>query len=133
MRSWRFNWVYLVLAIMLFITEVLIAKFAHDDIIRPYVGDTLVVILLYCMVRSFLNFHFFHTAWGVLLFSYVIETLQYFDIVHKLGLENTHWPKVIIGTSFAWMDMIAYTIGFILIVSAEVIFSRKPVLVARSK
>ena len=121
------------MAIVLFVTEVLIAKFAHDEIIRPYIGDTLVVVLIYCFLKSFFNFHFIYTAMAVLLFSYAIETLQYFEIVNKLGLENTHWPKVIIGTSFAWMDMVAYTLGFILIVFAEVIFSRKTAVTTISK
>ena len=34
----------------------------HDHIIRPYVGDTLVVMLIYCFVKSFLDFPYLITA-----------------------------------------------------------------------
>ncbi|CAN5148937.1 hypothetical protein BH20BAC1_BH20BAC1_28470 [soil metagenome] len=47
---------YFLSAIVLLITEVLIATFLNDRIIRPFIGDFLVVILLYTFVRSFFNF-----------------------------------------------------------------------------
>ena len=47
-----FRKTYFILSILLFIIEVLIALFAHDEFIRPYVGDLLVVVLLYCLVKS---------------------------------------------------------------------------------
>ena len=36
--------------VLLFIIEVLIALFVNDRLIRPYVGDFLVVILIYCFI-----------------------------------------------------------------------------------
>ncbi|MFT5385169.1 MAG: hypothetical protein ACI81W_002574, partial [Saprospiraceae bacterium] len=36
----------------LFLIEVGIAVFIQDRIIRPYIGDLLVVILIYCFIRS---------------------------------------------------------------------------------
>lgn len=115
----RFHKIYFLLTLLLFITEVLIALFIHDDIIRPYVGDVLVVILLYCMVKSFLNLSVVKTAILVLLFSYLIETLQHFNIVQRLGLEHSTLARTIIGTYFTWIDILAYTLGILLVLGIE--------------
>ena len=117
--SLKFNSKYLAYAILLFLTEVFIAMYVTDAIIRPYVGDFLVVILLYCMVKSVLDADTKVTALSVLLFSYLLETLQYFRIVEILGLESYPLANVIIGTSFAWIDILAYTLGILTVLIAE--------------
>ena len=43
---------YAFAALLLFLTEAVIALMVYDDFIRPYMGDALVVILIYCMVRT---------------------------------------------------------------------------------
>ena len=82
----KFNWYYFVLTIPLLGLEILIALFIHDGIIRPYIGDLFVVILIYCFVKSFVNTPVFMTAVLVLLFSYTVEILQYLKITNVLGL-----------------------------------------------
>ena len=79
-----FNPKYFLLTILLFVTEVLIAVYLHDGFIRPYFGDFLVVILIYCFVKSFANIPVIKTAVGVLLFSYFVEMTQYFKLVKWL-------------------------------------------------
>ena len=115
----QFNKKYFLLTIILFIIEVLIAVFVHDKIIRPYVGDILVVILIYCFIKSFFNFSVWKTAIGVLIFSFTIEFLQYFKVVKLLGLQSNHLAKTVIGTSFAWEDLVAYLIGIITVLIVE--------------
>ena len=110
---------YFILFILLFITEVLIALYIDDDFIRPYFGDFLVVILLYCLVKSFINLPVFTSAILVLLFSYLVETLQYFNIVHHLGLSHSKLAKTIIGTYFTWVDILAYTLGILFVLLIE--------------
>ena len=44
---------YTIATIILLVIEVLIALFVHDSIIRPYVGDVLVVVVIYTFVRIF--------------------------------------------------------------------------------
>jgi hypothetical protein len=102
---------YFLFAVVLFIIEVLIAVFIRDGIIRPYVGDFLVVILIYCAVRTFLRALPLKVAIGVLLFSYIIEGFQYLKIVEVLGLQNNEVAKTIIGYGFDWIDLVAYTSG----------------------
>ena len=42
----KFNKFYFVLTMLIFGVEILIAKFAHDQIIRPYVGNAVKVAIL---------------------------------------------------------------------------------------
>jgi hypothetical protein len=107
----RLNKTYLALTILLFVIEVAIALFVHDNFIRPYVGDVLVVILMYCFVKSFLDIPTLTLAGGVLLFAFAIEGLQYIQVVQLLGLENSTFARTVLGTSFAWLDMLAYVVG----------------------
>ena len=37
--------------IIVFIIEAIIAVFIHDNFIRPYFGDVLVVVLIYCFIK----------------------------------------------------------------------------------
>ena len=113
------------LTIILFITEVLIAVFIKDSFVRPYFGDFLVVILCYCFVKTFLKCAVWKVALGVLLFSYFIETLQYFHIVNKLGLENNVLARTVIGIGFDWYDLVAYTLGVITVCIIERAFNSK--------
>jgi hypothetical protein len=115
----QFQYRYFIAAVVLFFTELLIALFIHDAIIRPYIGDVLVVILIYCFVKAFFKVPVFITAVSVLLLAYTVEMLQYFNIVEKLGLENSKLASVVIGTSFSWNDILAYTIGILLILLVE--------------
>lgn len=110
---------YFFFFILLFVIEVLIALYVHDNFVRPYIGDVLVVILLYCFVKSFIKLPVMPVAVGVLIFSFIIEILQYCNIVDRLGLGHSKLARTVIGTSFAWEDIWAYIAGFIVILVAE--------------
>ncbi|WP_130736226.1 DUF2809 domain-containing protein [Flavobacterium sp. J27] len=110
---------YFIATILLFLIEVGIALYIHDDFIRPYLGDVLVVILIYCFIQSFFTFSVKATAVFVLLLSFSIEFLQYIHIVEKLGLQKYAIARTVLGTSFSWMDLLCYTIGVIFILLIE--------------
>ena len=117
-KLWRLHIGYLACTILLFITEVLIALFVDDRFIRPYFGDFLVVMLVYCFVRSFLKTPVVLTAIAVLLFAFAIETAQYFQVAYRLGVTSKFWT-VVLGSSFSWSDMLAYTLGIIAVIAIE--------------
>jgi hypothetical protein len=116
---YRFHKGYFGLTVGLFLIEVLIAMYVRDDFIRPYFGDFLVVILMYCFLRAFTNPGVKPTVLAVLMFSYLIEVLQYLNFVEKVGLGNSELARTLIGTSFAWMDIVAYTTGSLAILWFE--------------
>ena len=115
----QFNRTYFAFTIFLFLLETVIALLVHDNFIRPYFGDFLVVMLLYCFLKSFLNVSVWAAAGLVLLFSFAIETAQYFNMVEKLGLQHYKIAKVVLGNSFAWMDLLAYVLGILAVISIE--------------
>jgi hypothetical protein len=115
-ERFQFHPYYFLATILLFLIEVLIAIYVDDNFIRPYGGDYLVVILLFCFLKTFIKISTPWAAAGVLLFAYLIETLQYFDLVGKLGLKHSRIANIVIGNSFAWMDMLAYTLGIMTVV-----------------
>ena len=115
----QFNRNYFKLTILLFLIETAIALYLHDNFVRPYFGDFLVVMLLYCFLKSFLNVSVWLAAGFVLLFSFAIETAQYFNMVEKLGLQHYKIAKVVLGNSFAWMDLLAYVLGILAVISIE--------------
>ena len=115
----RFQKTYFILTIILFLIEVFIAIYINDSIIRPYVGDFLVVMLIYCFIQTFFKFPVIKLAVGVLLFAYVIEVLQYFNLVDRLGLGGSRIARIIIGSSFEWIDLVAYTLGILVVIGIE--------------
>ena len=116
---------YLILTIILFITEVVIALYLHDAVIRPYVGDFLVVILLYCFVKTFLHAPPLPIAIGVLLFSFIIEGLQYIHFIALIGWQNNQLARIVFGTSFSPVDLVAYVLGIVTVIIIENRISKK--------
>jgi len=117
MFIWNKKYFYFTLILLLI--EVCIAVFVNESFIRPFIGDVLVVILIYCFVRAFCNIHSSILAFSILAFSCTIEILQYFNFVNKLGLQKYKILAVALGSTFDWKDIIAYTIGIITVLWLE--------------
>ncbi|OOQ58005.1 ribosomal maturation YjgA family protein [Mucilaginibacter pedocola] len=117
--KYQFNKYYFLLAALLFNAEVLIAGFMHDSFIRPYGGDFLVVILVYSAIKAFFKTDVRITALGVLIFSYVVEVGLYFHLIDKLGWRNSVLARNLLGTTFRWEDILAYTLGMAMVVMVE--------------
>jgi len=125
MNNLVFNKNYFVLFLLLFVTEVLIALYFHDNFIRPYFGDFLVVLLIYCFGMSFLNCNKYKMAIAVLIFAFMVEFAQYFNVVEQLNLQNSTIAKVVIGTSFSCHDLIIYVLAFLFIIGFEYVLAKK--------
>ncbi len=121
----RFHWQSFVAFVILFLVEVCIALFVDDKIIRPYGGDFLVVIMIYYFLKSFVKTKVNYLLLFVLLFAYTIEIGQLFDMVALLGVEDIKVMRVVLGTSFSWGDMIAYTLGVLTCCLIEKINSKE--------
>lgn len=117
-----FNIKYGLWALLLFLVEVFIAIFIKDDFVRPFVGDVLVVILIYCFLRAFWRIPTNLTVLGVFLFACLVEGLQFVDVIGKLGLQDNKLLVVVLGSSFDWKDIIAYGLGCLIVL----LLNKKP-------
>jgi len=109
---------YILLTLLLLVIEITIAVFVHDQFIRPFFGDFLAVIFVYCGLRIFRQ-NILKTALISLSIAYFIEILQYFKFIEITGLIKYKVLAILIGNSFSWLDMLAYTLGFVFILLIE--------------
>lgn len=119
----RFNRRYFLLSLLLLLAEIFIGVRMHDGLIRPYGGDFLVVVWLYCLVRSFLLLPVLPTAFGVLLFAYGVEASQYFGLADRLGFRGPSLMRVLLGSYFSWTDILCYTLGILTVIGVEGVIS----------
>jgi hypothetical protein len=115
----RFEKRYFISASALLALEVLIALYLHDKIIRPYVGDVLAPVFLYCLVRSIFVASPKRAAAWVLAISFLLEFLQYIHFLEILGWQHIRWVRIVLGNHFEWADLLAYTGGVALVLWAE--------------
>lgn len=106
---------YLIAAIIIFLIEVFIALFVRDRFIRPYVGDMLVVILIYTVLRVIIPEKPRLLPLYVFLFAALVEGLQAINVVEVLGLQDSRFFSVLIGTTFDWKDIACYAAGCVLL------------------
>ena len=124
----RFNRNYFFLSILFLLIEIFIGARVHDTFIRPYAGDFLVVILIYCMVRTFFNFGKAEVALGTLLFSYFVELTQYWHLSDHLRLPAHSIARILLGDSFSRIDLACYTFGILVVMVVEKIATDKSLL-----
>ena len=105
----------------LLLIEILIALYVHDDFIRPYMGDMLVVIVVYCFVRIFIPETCRILPLYVFLFAAGVESLQYVNLVEVLGLEGNAVLRVLVGSVFDMMDIFCYGVGCLMLAGYEVL------------
>lgn len=127
----QFNLKYFLIFLTIFCIEVLIALFIKDNFIRPYFGDYLVIFLVYYFIMSFLVANKNKIAFGVLVFAFLIEIIQYFQILSYFHLEKNKILRIVAGTTFSFEDLIFYTLAFLTIIffnnyKKETLSDRKP-------
>jgi hypothetical protein len=111
---------YLLGFIFLMLIEVIIALYVHDDFVRPYIGDIIVVVVVYCFIRIFVPGGIKWMPLYVFIFAATVELLQYFNLVELLGLETNLIAKIVIGSTFDIADIVCYLIGCVLLIIWEV-------------
>nr|WP_308743294.1 DUF2809 domain-containing protein [uncultured Anaerocolumna sp.] len=106
---------YTITLVLLLFIEVLIALYVHDSFVRPYIGDVLVVIVLYCFIRIFIPDKFRLLPLYIFIFAAGVEVLQYFRLIQILGLENNIFLRVLIGSVFDMKDIGCYGVGSVIL------------------
>lgn len=117
--------IYFIATIILLSIEVTIALYVRDEFIRPYVGDMLVVVVIYTFIRIFIPEKIRLLPLYIFLFAAGVEVLQYFRIVEVLGLEDNRFLSVLIGATFDVKDIVCYGIGCLILSIYEFVLHKK--------
>ena len=97
---------------VLLLVEISIALWVRDDFIRPYLGDFLVVILIYSFLMSiFPKLSISKALIIVLVFSFSVEFFQLINIVEILNFQPPKIIMIVLGSSFSLWDLLAYSLG----------------------
>ena len=113
-------------ALLLLGIEIIIGMYATGWI-RNYLGDVLVVVLIYAIIRTITpnkpdKWYVLPTI--VLIFSFMVEFLQLWGFCDRFGITN-RLLRIIIGTGFSIVDLLCYTIGVVPCYVCEYIIGRK--------
>ena len=111
--------VYALAALAVFVTEICIALYVHDSVIRPYIGDSLAVILVYLGLRTVTPMSVLQALAGALVFAFAIEFGQMFHLIDRLGLRGNRIAGFILGGYFDVKDLAAYVAGTLAILIIE--------------
>ncbi len=120
---------YFLIFLLLLLIEIAIALFSDHFFIRGFLGDVLVIPLLYSLIKIFIEISTAKAIISIVIFAFIIEFLQSFQIYESLGM-HSELTKILLGTTFDWKDLAAYLFGGILIYGFEEYFGR---LLVRSK
>lgn len=117
MMNLKFNLKYFIFTILIFLVEALIATKLKDIFfIRAYLGDVIVVMLIYTFIKSFIAIRNNQKLiLGILIFSCLVEFAQYFKIADKLGFPEGSLMYIVVGNSFSWLDILCYAVGCVMI------------------
>lgn len=95
--------------------EALIATLGKPyPLLRGFVGDVVAVGWAYLVYRSFIRAGVLPLALAALLTGYAVELGQYLARHYGWRLEQPVL-RVILGSVPDWWDMLAYTLGFLLV------------------
>lgn len=120
-----FNKIYFIASVLLFLVEVLIATFLKSGFIRHTFGDFLVVILIYCFIKSFFTINSHSVAIITLVIAYVVEFIQLTPFLEHFELEDEKWANLLFGNSFSTQDLVAYTLGVMVVFTIDNYFVTK--------
>ena len=115
--SWRPG--YAVAAAAVFAVEVFIAIAVHDRFVRPYLGDSIAVILVYVSLRAVTRLGVLPataTAFGV---AVLVEFGQFVGITHILGIHGSVVARTVLGTGYDPHDFLAYAGGALAVLAVE--------------
>jgi len=110
---------YAVATLFLLLIEVIIALYVHDDFIRPYVGDVLVVIVIYTFIRIIVPEKCKLIPLFLFIFAAGVELLQLANIVEILGVADNKFLKILIGSVFDIKDIVCYAVGCVILCMYE--------------
>jgi len=109
---------YLCLFMGLLVVLILIALFGSGAV-RGYLGDVLVILLLYFLIRAFIRNELRWLWLWLFGLGVLVELAQLFQLASLLGLDQFRVLRIVLGSTFDLWDIICYLIGSLMILVAE--------------
>ena len=123
MSKMKMRLIYAAVFVVLLCVEVCIALFVHDDFVRPYIGDMLVVVVVYCAARIAFPRRFWLMSAAVFLFAAAVELVQltaFSSLFSEGGFVAT-----VLGSTFDLKDLLCYALGSVLCLLWDIFIVRK--------
>ena len=124
-RAGHSRFPYLIAALLLLMIEIAIALFVTDTFVRGYVGDVLAVILVYAVLRAVTPLGAIAAASISLVIAFAVEIAQALNLLGALGLSGNTFARVVLGGSFDWLDIAAYTAGALIVLAVELLRGKR--------
>ena len=111
--------------IVLFALVIFIAAFVTNTFVRFHLGDVIIVILIYCFIKSFIRNEIKLLWLYIFTFATLVEIGQFFNLVDLLGLSENRLARIIIGATFDIWDIVCFFVGCATIWMFETIVKKR--------
>jgi Protein of unknown function (DUF2809) len=111
--------IYFIAAAIFLMIEIAIALGIGGAFIRGSVGDILVIVLIYCLLRTSPIFPPITAAITAVATGFLVEALQYINITERLGIQAGSILYIIIGNTFSPHDLLMYLVGGVLALTID--------------
>ncbi len=92
--------------------EVCIALFVHDNFVRPYIGDVLAVVTVYCGARIVFPDKIKLLSLAVFAFASIVELVQLTGLSDVFG--EGSFLAILLGSTFDPVDLLCYGTGAVI-------------------
>jgi hypothetical protein len=97
------------------ICVLIVLLFGGNLFVRGFIGDIIVILLIYFFMKVFYDFKALNLTVCVLALAFLTEFLQDLKLITFLGLQHNAAARIILGAVFDPFDLIAYVIGAVLV------------------
>lgn len=105
----------------------IVLLFRTQAFVRGFVGDVLIVMLIYSACKALADFPSGRLALATLAFAFAVEAGQGLRLLALLGIPENLFTRLVFGAVFDAWDLLAYTIGVALIYGVDrVTISERP-------
>lgn len=116
--------IYFLIFLFLLGVEIAIATYLKTGFIRAYLGDLLVVILLYCLLMSTLKPSVKTGLILTLAIAFAIELLQLINLTRFFPQEYKQLATLVLGSHFSWLDLLMYVLGIVVAGITELVLHK---------
>lgn len=117
--------IYFLIFLFLLGVEIAIATYLKTGFIRAYLGDLLVVILLYCLLMSILKPSVKTGLILTLAIAFAIELLQLINLTRFFPQEYKQLATLVLGSHFSWLDLLMYVLGIVVAGITELVLQKR--------